>query len=95
MPLVFNYIPSDEVHGQLYHLICSVCDELSIQMTNVVEHKEDYSVVYYFRTSDNMSYLKIYIDDSGNVTYAKPMSMAGKEDKELLLLIQYIQNYCE
>ncbi len=95
MPLVFNYIPSDEVHGQLYHLICSVCDELSIQMTNVVEHKEDYSVVYYFRTSDNMSYLKIYIDDSGNVTYAKPMSMAGKEDKGLLLLIQYIQNYCE
>lgn len=95
MPLVFNYVPSDEIHKQLYHLICSVCDELSIQITNVVEHKEDYSVVYYFRTSDNMSYLKIYIDDSDNVTYAKPMSMAGKEDKELLLLIQYIQNYCE
>lgn len=94
LPLVFNYSPKDEIHNQLYNLIRSVCDELNIQITNVVEESA-YCVNYYFRTSDNMSYLKIYIDDSDNVTYAKPMSMIGEEDKELLLLIEYIQNHFE
>jgi hypothetical protein len=95
IPLVFNYIPSDTMHEKLYNLIRSACDGLSVQITNVVEHREDYSVVYYFRTSDTFSYLKIYIDASGFVTYAKPMSLIGQEDKELLVLIEEITNHFE
>lgn len=95
MPLTFGYIPSDETHECLYSLIRSACDGLGILITNVVEHKEDYSVIYYFRTSDSLSYIKIYISDMDFVTYAKPMSMLGKEDKELNVLIGEIQNHCE
>jgi hypothetical protein len=95
MPLVFNYHPSDGMHEKLYNLVRSACDSLSIQITNVVEHKEDYSVMYYFRTSDTFSYLKVYIDASGFVTYAKPMSLIGKEDKELMVLIEAITNHFE
>ena len=95
MPLIFDYVPSDEIHEKLYNLIRSACDGLTIQITNVVEHKEDYSVVFYFRTSDSLSYIKIYINESGFVTYAKPMSLLGKDDKELAILIEEIQNHFE
>lgn len=93
MPLVFNYSPSDSMHEKLYNLLRSACDSLSVQITNVVEHREDYSVIYYFRTSDTMSYIKIYMDASGFVTYAKPMSLIGQEDKELMVLIEEITNH--
>ena len=93
MPLVFDYVPTDSMHGKLYSLIRSACDSLQIQMTNVVEHKEDYSIMYYFRTSDTMSYIKIYMDASGFVTYAKPMSLIGQEDKELIVLIEEITRH--
>ena len=95
IPLIFNYIPTSETHSKLYHLIQSSCDGLGIQITNVVEHKEDYSVMYYFRTSDTMSYIKIYVNNDGYVTYAKPMSLIGQEDKELITLIEEITNHFE
>lgn len=93
MPLVFDYVPSDKVHEDLYHLIRSACDSLDIQLTNVVEHKEDYSVNFYFRTSGSLSYMKIYVNDQGFVTYARPMSLLGKEDNEFEMLIEEIQSY--
>jgi len=86
-PMVFDYHPSDEFHEKLYNFIHSACDGLSIQLTNVVEHPEDYSVIFYMKTSNVFSYIKIYIDNNGFVTYAKPMSMIGSEDNELQALI--------
>jgi hypothetical protein len=90
MPLIFNYVPSDSIREKLFNMIRCACDGLSIQITNVVEHSGDYSVNYYFRTSDSYSYIKVYIDASGFVTYAKPMSLLGKDDSELKLLIEEI-----
>ena len=95
VPIVFDYEPSDEMCQKLYFFIRSVCDALDIPITNVVEHKEDYSVMYYFRTSNTMSYIKIYIDSSGFVTYAKPMSLIGQKDNELIKLIDGINNCFE
>lgn len=93
MPFVINYHPSDEIHEQLYNLVCSACDTLSIPITNIVEHPEDYSVNYYFRTSGTISYFKFYVDKKGYVSYAKPMSLNGKEDSEFQLLIKEIQDH--
>lgn len=93
MPFVFHYVPSNEIHEKLYHLIRSACDGLSIQITNVVERQEDYSVTYYMRTSETFSYIKVYINRNGFVTYAKPMSMLGSEDNELSALINYINHH--
>ena len=93
LPFVFNYTPSGDIHERLYNMIRSACDGLSVQMTNVVEHPEDYSVIYYMRTSDSYSYIKVYIDKKGFVTYAKPMSMLGAEDNELATVINEISNH--
>lgn len=93
MPIIMDYQPSDEIHEQLYNLICNACDTLSIPLTNAVEHNEDYNVCYYFRTSGNVSYLKVYINKDNFITYAKPMSLNGWDDAELKLLINEIKNH--
>lgn len=93
MPIAFDYKPSDEIHEKLYNMIRSACDGLSIQLTNVVEHQEDYSVIYYMRTSGTFSYIKIYINNNGFVTYDKPMSMVGTDDNELEAMINEIKNH--
>lgn len=93
MPIKMDYSPSDDIHEQLYNLICNACDTLSIPLTNAVEHKEDYSVCYYFRTSGNVSYLKVYINKDNFITYAKPMSLNGWEDAELKMLINEIKTH--
>ena len=93
LPIVFDYKPSDEIHENLYNMIRSACDGLSIQITNVVEHKEEFYVVYYMRTCGSFSYLKVYINNNDFVTYAKPMSMHGTEDNELAALINDIKNH--
>ena len=93
IPTIFDYQPSDDIRKRLFNLICKACDTLGITISNVVEHPEDYSVVYYFYTSGCPSYLKIYINSSGFVNYAKPMSMKGAEDTEFQLLIKEIQKH--
>lgn len=93
MPIIFNYQPSDETFKQLYYLVRSACDGLSVQITNVVEHKEDFSVVFYLRTSGTFSYIKIYVNNKRFITYAKPMSLSGTDDSELCALINEINNH--
>lgn len=93
IPFVFSYTPSDEMHEKLYNMIRSACDGLCIQITNVVEKRKNYYVTYYMRTSDTFSYIRVYIDNDGFVTYAKPMSMLGSDDSELVALINEISNH--
>lgn len=93
MPLVFDYHPSDKTHEQLYNLVRSSCDGLSVQITNAVEHPEDFSMVFYMRTSGAFSCIKIYINSKGFVTYAKPMSMLGTDDGELRAVINEMNNH--
>lgn len=93
MSYKFDYIPSDESFSKLYDLIRSACDTISVQITNVVEHKEDYSIIFYMRTSGTFSYIKIYFNTNGFITYAKPMSLKGDEDGELSAIIEIINTH--
>ncbi len=91
----FEYISSQEVYGNIYDLVAAACKATGVRLTNVAEHPEDYSCVFYFATSNTKSYLKVYIDKSGFVTYAKPMSLIGANDQELSLLIEEIKRRFE
>lgn len=93
MSYKFDYTPSNEICSKLFDLIRSACDTINVQITNVVEHKEDYSIVFYLRTSGTFSYIKIYVNADGFVTYAKPMSLKGLEDGELESIINIINSY--
>ncbi len=92
MPCVFDYVPSDKLYGQLYNLVRSACDTLGVQLTNVVEH-DDYSVVFYMRTSGTFSCIKVYVNAKGFITYAKPMSLKGTDDGELEAIINIITSH--
>lgn len=89
----YNYIPSDESHSKLLDLIRSACDTIGVQITNVVEHAEDFSTTYYMRTSGTFSYIKVYVNSNGFITYAKPMSLKGKDDGELNEIIEIINSH--
>lgn len=93
MSYKFDYIPSDESHSKLLDLIRSACDTISVQITNVVEHAEDFSTIYYMRTSGTFSYIKVYVNSDGFITYAKPMSLKGKDDAELNAIIEIINSH--
>lgn len=93
MSYKYDYIPSDESHSKLLNLIRSACDTISVQITNVVEHSEDFSTIYYMRTSGTFSYIKVYVNSDGFITYAKPMSLKGKEDGELSTIIEIINSH--
>ena len=93
MSYKYNYIPSDESHSKLLDLIRSACDTISVQITNVVEHAEDFSTTYYMRTSGTFSYIKVYVNSNGFITYAKPMSLKGKDDGELNEIIEIIYSH--
>ena len=95
LPLVFDYVPSNDIYNKLYDLVKSACQWVGVRITNIVEHAEDYSCVFYFRTCETMSCLKVYIDKSGFVTYAKPMSLIGQNDSELAMVIEEIQKQFE
>lgn len=93
MSYKYNYIPSDGSHCKLLDLIRSACDTISVQITNVVEHAEDFSTTYYMRTSGTFSYIKVYVNSNGFITYAKPMSLKGKDDGELSEIIEIINSH--
>ena len=93
MPYKYDYTPSDDSHSKLFDLIRSACDSLSVQITNVVEHAEDFCTIYYIRTSGTFSYIKVYINSDGFITYAKPMSLKGNEDGELGAIIKIIKSH--
>ena len=93
MSYKFDYVPSDDSHSKLLDLIRSACDTISVQITNVVEHPEDFSTIYYMRTSGTFSYIKVYVNSDGFITYAKPMSLKGKDDGELSAIIEIINSH--
>ena len=93
MSYKFDYVPSDESHSKLLDLIRSACDTISVQITNIVEHSEDFSTIYYMRTSGTFSYIKVYVNSDGFITYAKPMSLKGKDDGELSAIIEIINSH--
>lgn len=93
MSYKYEYIPSDESYRKLLDLIRSACDTISVQITNVVEHAEDFSTIYYMRTSETFSYIKVYVNSNGFITYAKPMSLKGNDDRELSEIIEIIKTH--
>lgn len=93
MSYKYNYIPSDESHSKLLDLIRSACDTIGVQITNVVELAEDFSTTYYMRTSGTFSYIKVYVNSNGFITYAKPISLKGKDDGELCEIIEIINSH--
>lgn len=86
-----DYNPSSEAFSVLYKKILSVCDDMDITITNIVEHLPQYYISYYFKTSGKYSQILFYFKGNQAITHAPPSSDMGVEDEKLLKLIQALQ----
>ena len=73
----------------LYNRIVSLCDELGIVITNIVD--KNYKVTYYLKTSGTYAALGFTYNAKGFVTFAAPLSDLGTEDTKLNLLIDKLK----
>ena len=89
MMFSINYTPSLDSLHVLYNRVVSLCDELDIVITNVVEG--NYKVVYYLKTSANYASLNFTFNGKGAITYVSPLSTNGEEDEKLRLLIEKLK----
>ncbi len=76
----FRYIPSSEVLSTLYNNMESICSDLDVKITNIVEHLPNYCVFYYLQGAGNYSCIQFFLDKEGFITYAQPFSDMGLDD---------------
>lgn len=86
----FKYTPSSNQMSVLYKLMISICDDLEIMITNIVEHSSQYYVAYYMKTSCCFSQILFYFKNNGYITHALPSSSLGTADLKLVALIDNI-----
>lgn len=95
LEVTLDYEPSNKVLQKLYNKVLSACNELNIQITNIVEKLENYYVLYYFQVETYFASIKFYINKNNQITKANPKiesmpenNTAGDAFKQLLTKIQ-------
>ena len=84
----FRYIPSNKLLRELYNYVESICSDLDIKITNIVEHISHYNVYYYLQGSGVYSCIQFYITKDGFISYAQPFSDLGNNDAILKEVIE-------
>ncbi len=91
MQYAVDYIPSSEAFATLYKKMLSVCDDMDVKITNIVEHLPQYYICYYLKTSGKFAQILFYFNGNQAITHALPSSDLGAEDEKLTTLIQALQ----
>ena len=84
----FRYTPSSEVLKALYNNVESLCSDIGVKITNIVEHLPNYHVDYYLQGSGNYSCIQFYITKDGFISYAQPFSDMGTNDDVLKKVLE-------
>ena len=89
----YKYVPSNPRLETLYNCISLACSNCGIIITNIIEHLDNYRVVYYLRTDADFAYININVNSSHQATYITPHSRKGQNDTKLTRLIDYINQH--
>ena len=84
----FRYVPTGNVLQTLYNHMESICSDLGIKITNIVEHIPNYCVYYYLQGFGAYSCIQFYITKDGFISYAQPFSDLGSDDNVLKDVIE-------
>ncbi|UKK54566.1 ATP-dependent RecD-like DNA helicase [Prevotella sp. E2-28] len=84
----FRYNPSSEVLLTLYNNVESICSDLDVKITNIVEHLSSYCIYYYLQTSGSYACIQFFITKDGFISYAQPFSDEGLEDGILKSVVE-------
>ena len=87
----FRYNPSNELLHTLYNKMESICSELNVKITNIVEHLQNYCVYYYFQGSGSYSCIQFYLTKDGFISYAQPFSDIGIDDLILESVLEQLR----
>lgn len=79
----FRYVPTSDVLQTLYNHMESVCSDLDVNITNIVEHLPNYCVHYYLQGSGLYACIQFFITKDGFISYAQPFSDLGCDDEIL------------
>ena len=84
------YRPTNQLFQELNQKISSICCELNIQITNVLEEPQKYHVLYCLKTSGKFSMIQFYYNQKNGFTTAMPKSDIGDADDKLTALINLL-----
>ena len=79
----FRYVPTTEVLSTLYNNMESICSDLDVRITNIVEHLPNYCVFYYIQGAGSYSWIQFFMTKDGFISYAQPFSDLGLDDNVL------------
>lgn len=86
----FRYNPSNELLQTLYNKMESICSDLDVKITNIVEYLQNYCVYYYLHGSSSYSCIQFYLTKDGFISYAQPFSDLGSDDDILKSVIEQL-----
>ena len=84
----FRYTPSNDALSTLYNNVESICSDLDVKITNIVEHLPSYNVYYYLQGAGSYSWIQFFITKDGFVSYAQPFSDIGLDDIVLKTVLE-------
>ena len=84
----FRYTPSTEVLRTLYNNVESICSDLDVKITNIVEHLPNYCIFYYIQGAGSYSWIQFFITKDGFISYAQPFSDLGLDDNVLKSVVE-------
>lgn len=87
----FRYTPSSEVLKALYNNVESICSDVDVKITNIVEHLLNYHVYYYLQGSGSYSCIQFFITKDGFISYAQPFSDMGTDDDVLRKVLEKLR----
>ena len=71
---------------ELFERISSLCSDLGIVITNIIEFLDNYYVMYCVKTDAMFAYIQFYFKE-GKITTIMPKSELGEDDCKLKELI--------
>ena len=84
----FRYAASSEVLETLYNTMESICSDLEVKITNIVEYLSNSCVYYYLQGTGNYSWIQFFIKKDGFISYAQPFSDEGLDDDILRSVLE-------
>ena len=90
----YHYEPSCEAFRVLNAYMVSLCDELGIQIANIVEYIKDWYIGYFLKTAKSYALIRFYFNKDRSITYANPQCYGAASDEELQQIIDNLQQTC-
>lgn len=89
-----DYEPSNNTAQYLFEVMSQICDEVQVDILNVVERFEHYYIIYCLNTSSEYAWISFSVNAKGLITYGAPQAQ-DINDEKLILLIDKIQQLTE